>query len=664
MSYRCVIRKIGTVLYPNGGDLLTCLSYALHDAQVIKEDAQKAVKLHNEGSFLMEAGAIINDKIHKEIKEEEKRTINLTTFNLNESIDSIDLELWNFICCCTRTKRERKSNENEDKHTKNIRKFFLLCIMMFTTNSLCTIVLHHLVADAVEVYGGSCSLLKILNRLGVSVSSDTHERLVVSVAEAKKQQGVWNDLSPHKFTVVSTDNIDFFQSHAAVYCGDQRSYHGTTIQVVQPLSSKNFGATGNAVTNNEQQITLPPINKRPAIHPPSDSPHKHGKVGPKRRRTMQPSPLKNTHSSLSTIQATSSSTLVSAKKADISHFQESESEEVSKNKLLTEAFAYFLQKVVMQNDNADVLKPFCDFILPTEAQLKDHSASSIHYLALINDNADSDETMAHVAELVLEQICSSYQGPVVLMGDGKTFEHLQHVKQLYGNALSKILLFPGDWHVLKNFQQVLMKGYYHTGLKNIAIKSGHRGETLKSLESCSHFKRTHHFLLQSWEAMFTEMVLSFLNANPQIDLKSSIQSIIDQNYSPPDHLLSIKEMPAEKSLFSEFRTYVTEQSKLDDTWRLWANFILADCFCYVSLYVAIRMSSWDLRIGSLKSMASLFSAFDRPCYQKLLPQHISDIANYPSDVIECFRAGGFTVKITDGIGHAIALDEAHEMCVN
>ncbi len=37
---------------------------------------------------------------------------------------------------------------------------------------------------------------------------------------------------------------------------------------------------------------------------------------------------------------------------------------------------------------------------------------------------------------------------------------------------------------------------------------------------------------------------------------------------------------------------------------------------------------------------------------------------YPDQILECFRAGGFTVTVKGGIGHAIALDEAHEMCVN
>ena len=63
-------------------------------------------------------------------------------------------------------------------------------------------------------------------------------------------------------------------------------------------------------------------------------------------------------------------------------------------------------------------------------------------------------------------------------------------------------------------------------------------------------------------------------------------------------------------------------------------------------------------------MAPLFSAYDRPCYQKLVPSHIADVESYDDQIIKCFRAGGFTVKVKGGMGHAVALDEAHEMCVN
>ena len=52
------------------------------------------------------------------------------------------------------------------------------------------------------------------------------------------------------------------------------------------------------------------------------------------------------------------------------------------------------------------------------------------------------------------------------------------VQRLYGTALHNILIFPGDWHILKNFQPVLIKAYYHAGLKELAKRSGFRAETL------------------------------------------------------------------------------------------------------------------------------------------------------------------------------------------
>ena len=43
-----------------------------------------------------------------------------------------------------------------------------------------------------------------------------------------------------------------------------------------------------------------------------------------------------------------------------------------------------------------------------------------------------------------------------------------NIKHQYGVALQKLIVFIGDWHTLKNYQPVLMKVYYHDGLKELA----------------------------------------------------------------------------------------------------------------------------------------------------------------------------------------------------
>lgn len=64
-----------------------------------------------------------------------------------------------------------------------------------------------------------------------------------------------------------------------------------------------------------------------------------------------------------------------------------------------------------------------------------------------------------------------------------------------------MLPLPGDWHILYNYQKVMLKIYGDGGVLQLAKVSGHRGETLTCLAQASHFKRTHHFILQSFEAI-------------------------------------------------------------------------------------------------------------------------------------------------------------------
>ena len=111
---------------------------------------------------------------------------------------------------------------------------------------------------------------------------------------------------------------------------------------------------------------------------------------------------------------------------------------------------------------------------------------------------------------------------------------------------------------------------------------------------------------------------------------------------------------------SDFMKFMEEQSSQNETWKFWNQYIFQDCFAYVALHLAIRNSKWDLRISAIKSMVTLFTAYDRPNYQKLIAQHINDLLTMPQEVFEQLQSGGFTVSISGRPGHSVGTDEARE----
>ena len=84
---------------------------------------------------------------------------------------------------------------------------------------------------------------------------------------------------------------------------------------------------------------------------------------------------------------------------------------------------------------------------------------------------------------------------------------LQSLKYKYGEELSRFLPFPGNWRMLKNFQNALIKPYFHMGLKELARVSGY---PVAAIQACSQFKCTHHFLIEAWQVLYLVMLQRYI----------------------------------------------------------------------------------------------------------------------------------------------------------
>ena len=132
---------------------------------------------------------MVNDLLHDEIGCQAMTTAQTQhdplNLNIDEYLKEVNPVLVDFLRSATRTITERQSYSGSEttSHVKKVRHFFILCQLLFCTNPTQPTPTHNLLADVVEVRGGSHQLLKILNRIGCVSSPDTHDRFVTHHAE-------------------------------------------------------------------------------------------------------------------------------------------------------------------------------------------------------------------------------------------------------------------------------------------------------------------------------------------------------------------------------------------------------------------------------------------------------------------------------------------------
>ena len=297
--------------------------------------------------------------------------------------------------------------------------------------------------------------------------------------------------------------------------------------------------------------------------------------------------------------------------------------------------------------------------------------SNVYYLNVMDAIADNKDTLISMLhdlhkQFIAEQNCQY----LVVEGDAKIYEVLQSLKNEYGDELEWVIPFPGDWHMLMNFQSALMKPYFDAGLKSLTETCGY---AVASIRQCSQFKRTHNFIMEAWEAVYRTMLTKFIqssdckSSNVLDDVITSLQSVQGDTQSELHLNLrkSIGGLMVKIPRFSDnFDGFIQKMSERDETWKFWIQFVFKDALAYVGLFLAIRSGDWYLRTGCAKLMAPIFTVFDHPTYQKLISNHIADLLDLPESTMLMLSQGAFVVNIGGREWHSVAIDEAHEMLVN
>ena len=122
--------------------------------------------------------------------------------------------------------------------------------------------------------------------------------------------------------------------------------------------------------------------------------------------------------------------------------------------------------------------------------------SKINYLYVLQENADNRETIKNILYKLYHELgIKKRLNYLVIVGDGKTYDHLVSFKNEFTSELSWLIPFPGDWHILKNYQSIIMKIYADAGLKEL-IELFHHGVLAKVVAQATGFDKTHQFIMQ------------------------------------------------------------------------------------------------------------------------------------------------------------------------
>ena len=298
-------------------------------------------------------------------------------------------------------------------------------------------------------------------------------------------------MTPNTLNIIKIDNVDILQPYAMVSALSSRSWHGTSVQCIQPrpITIKlptDTTCSQSTSDDTQDQVTTP--SKRgysvPTLSPVSTQLNKRCRTFTENSTysaVVIPDITDISFHSMSNVDYVPSQ----LSQFSVRNFNLVSSETDSIQVLKTSIFQYTIAKAFSQNN--DTFPSLNQFLTCANYSNLDTEKASIHFMKVISLRADSHDTITIVLKDIYDKfICQQNLKWIVVVGDAKTYDITQKIKKEY--YLHWLVIFPGDWHILYNYQKAIIKAYWDAGLMQLAQVAGFKAETLTSLSNASNFR--------------------------------------------------------------------------------------------------------------------------------------------------------------------------------
>ena len=84
--------------------------------------------------------------------------------------------------------------------------------------------------------------------------------------------------------------------------------------------------------------------------------------------------------------------------------------------------------------------------------------STISYIEITSERADSKAALVKIlGNVYYTFVVQQRQKWLLVVGDAKTYDLLKSICSEYGDHMKWLIPWPGNWHILLNYQKALMK---------------------------------------------------------------------------------------------------------------------------------------------------------------------------------------------------------------